>query len=171
MKKIITFILLLISASVFSGGRNDQVKYPEGYKNSFTYYNTQNRSNNKQIADMYANDIAINSVRSGTLSEGSTIIMEIHKPEIDEAGAPVISKNGLFIKKKNAAVAVMEKRNDWGADYPENERAGGWGFALYDTKGMPKKNNLDCAVCHKPLSSTDFMFTFPKLEEVANLNN
>ena len=67
MKKIITFTLLLISVLAIAGGRNDQVKYPEGYKDSFTHYNTQNRANNKQIADMYANEIAINSVKSGTL--------------------------------------------------------------------------------------------------------
>ena len=166
MKKIITITLLFISVSVFAGGRNDQVPYPQGYEDSFTHYNTQNRANNKQIADMYANDIAINSVKSGSLAEGSIIVMEVHKPEVDEAGKPVVGKDGLFIKKKFAAVAVMEKRSDWGADYAADERAGEWGFALYDTKGMPKENGLDCATCHQPLTSTNFMFTFPKLKEM-----
>ena len=166
MKKIITFALLLVSVSAVAGGRNDQVKYPEGYQDSFTHYNTQNRANNKQIADMYANEIAINSVKSGTLAEGSIIVMEIHKPEVDDSGAPIVGDDGLFIKKNFAAVAVMEKRSDWGADYAADERAGAWGFALYDPKGMPKKNDLDCATCHQPLTATDFMFTFPKLKEM-----
>ena len=78
---------------------------------------------------------------------------------------PVVGKDGLFIKKKFAAVAVMEKRSDWGADYAADERAGDWGFALYDTKGMPKENSLDCATCHQPLTATNFMFTFLKLKE------
>ncbi len=166
MKNIITFILLLISASVIAGGRNDQVKYPAGYKDSFTHYNTQNRANNKQIADMYANDIAINSAKSGMVAEGSIIVMEVYKPIVDESGSPVVGKDGLFVKKKFAAVAVMEKRSNWGADYSVDERAGDWGFALYDTKGMPKDNDLDCATCHQPLTSTNFMFTFPKLKEL-----
>lgn len=164
MKKIIAFTLIFLSISVFAGGRNDQVPYPENYKNTFTYYNTQNRANNKQIADMYANDLAINSVKSGTLAVGSIIIMEVYKPEVDDASKPVIGADGLFIKKQLAAVAVMEKRSDWSPDYPADERAGPWGFALYDTKGMPKENNLDCATCHQALSSTNFMFTFPKLK-------
>ena len=167
MEKTITFILLIISASVSAGGRNDQVQYPQGYKETFTYYNTQNRANNKQIADMYANDVAINSVKSGSLDEGSIIIMEIHKPELDEAGAPVVGDDGLFVKKDFAAVAVMEKRSDWGADYSADERAGDWGFALYDTKGMPKDNDLVCATCHTPLTSTDYLFTFPRLSEIS----
>ncbi len=164
MKKIITFMLLLISTIAIAGGRNDQVKYPEGYKGSFTYYNTQNRANNKQIADMYANDIALKSINDAELADGSIIVMEIYKPEVGDSGAPIVGDDGLFIKKKFSAVAVMEKRSDWGADYAADERAGNWGFALYDTKGMPKENSLDCATCHQPLTSTNFMFTFPKLK-------
>ncbi len=166
MKKIITFTLLLISVFAIAGGRNDQVPYPEGYKDTFIYYNTQNRANNKQIADMYANDIAKNSINDAELADGSIIVMEIYKPEVDESGSPIVGDDGLFSKKKFAAVAVMEKRSDWGADYAADERAGAWGFALYDTKGMPKENSLDCATCHQPLTATNFMFTFPKLKEM-----
>ena len=165
MKKIITVTLLLISSLTIAGGRNDQVPYPEGYKGSFTHYNTQNRANNKQIADMYANDIAKNSINDAELADGSIIVMEVYKPEVDDSGSPIVGEDGLFIKKKFAAVAVMEKRSDWGADYAAADRAGGWGFALYDTKGMPKENSLDCATCHQPLTATNFMFTFPKLKE------
>lgn len=164
MKRLITIVLVLLTASVFAGGRNDQVRYPEGYKDFFKHYHTQNRANNKQIADMYANEIAQNSAKDGTLANGSIIVMEIHKPEVDEAGKPVVGEDGLFIKKKFSAVAVMEKRSDWGADYAAVERAGNWGFALYDTKGMPKENDLVCASCHIPLTSTDHLYTFPKLK-------
>lgn len=165
MKEIIVFLSLCISVTAIAGGRNDQVPYPEGYKDSFSHYETRNRLNNKQIADMYANDTAINSVKTGALATGSVIIMEVYKPELDATGKPVVGEDGLFNKAKHAAVAVMEKRADWGADYPSTERAGGWGFALYDTKGMPKDNDLECQTCHQPLTDTDFMFTFAKLLE------
>ena len=166
MKKIIMVTLLLISSIAMAGGRNDQVPYPEGYKDTFTYYNTQNRANNKQIADMYANDTAMKSINDAALANGSIIVMEIHKPEVDESGSPIIDDDGLFVKKQFAAVAVMEKRDDWDAGYAADERAGAWGFALYDTRGMPKENSLDCATCHQPLTATNFMFTFPKLKEM-----
>lgn len=165
MKRMIMFALFLIAISAVAGGRNDQVAYPQGYQGSFTHYETLNRSNNKQIADMYANETAMNSVKDGVLADGSVIIMEIYKPELDAEGKPVAGSDGLFKKAKFAAVAVMEKRQDWAADYPATERAGDWGFALYDTKGMPKDNDLECQVCHQPLTNTDFMFTFTKLAE------
>lgn len=163
MNKTIIFILLLVPIWAVSGGRNDQVKYPEGYRSHFTHYHTQNRANNKQIADMYANDIAINSVKENGLADGSVIVMEIYKPELGTDSKPVLGAEGLFKKAKFAAVAVMEKRSNWPDDYPAEHRAGGWGFALYDTKGMPKENDLECQTCHQSLINTDFMFTFTKL--------
>ena len=165
--KIISRIITLmgISALVFAGGNNEYVKFPIDYNKSFIHYNTQNRANNKQIADMYANDIAIQSSKSGSLADGSIIVMEIYKPVLDESETPVIGEDGLFIKSDLAAVAVMEKRGDWSADFPADERAGDWGFALYTPEGKPKDNDLECATCHNPLSNQNYMFTFPKLGE------
>jgi len=57
----------------------------------------------------------------------------------------------------------MEKRSNWDDAYSAEERAGNWGFAFYDAKGMPKDNELDCVGCHKPLSNQDHIFSFPKL--------
>ena len=97
MKKIITITLLFISVSVFAGGRNDQVPYPQGYEDSFTHYNTKNRANNKQIEDIYANHTAKNSINDAELAEGSIIVMEVYKPEVDDSGAPIVGDDGQFI--------------------------------------------------------------------------
>ncbi|MDX1519907.1 MAG: cytochrome P460 family protein, partial [Gammaproteobacteria bacterium] len=43
------------------------------------------------------------------------------------------------------------------------DRAGGWGFAIYDPSGNPKENDLECAACHTPLANQEFMFTYSKL--------
>lgn len=164
MKNKLPIILLFsISSLVFAGGNNEFVSFPDGYKDSFTHYNTQNRANNKQIADMYANQIAIDSIKAGNLADGSRIVMEIFLPETDEDGKPVAGPDGLFIKSKLAAVAVMEKKNDWDSTFSADDRAGNWGFALYTPEGKPKENDLDCATCHRPLSNQDFMFTHQKL--------
>ncbi len=152
-------LLMVISFSVISGGNNDFVKFPEGYKDSFTKYHTQNRANNKQVADMYANKTAIDSIKEGTLADGSIIIMEVYKPALDQEDKPVTGPDGLFKKSKLAAVAVMEKRSQWDADFPANERTGNWGFAIYTPDGNPKENDLDCVTCHTPLSNQNYMFT------------
>ncbi len=53
----------------------------------------------------------------------------------------------------------MEKRSQWDADFPANERTGNWGFAIYTPDGNPKENDLDCVTCHTPLSNQNYMFT------------
>lgn len=164
MKKIGSITLLaVISLVALAGGNPEFVSFPDGYKDSFKHYSTQNRQNGKQVADMYANEIAINSAKNGELADGSIITMEVYKPEVGENGNPVTGPDGVFRKSKLAAVAVMEKRSDWDEAYSADERAGNWGFALYDPAGNPKDNDLDCASCHTPLANQDYMFTFPKL--------
>ncbi len=165
MQRVISVFLVFISTSTLAvaGGRPDHVEYPADYRKTFSHYTTQNRANNKQLAMMYANRAAVDSVSSGQLAAGSIVIMEIYKPELDASGKPVAGASGLFTPKVLAAVAVMEKRTDWKGDYPAAERAGDWGFALYDPQGEPKPNDLVCASCHTPLTDTDFMFTLSKL--------
>lgn len=156
-------ILAVFSLIALAGGNPEFVPFPDNYKDSFTHYSTQNRQNGTQVADMYANEVAVNSAKSGELADGSIITMEVYKTEVDENGEPVAGPDGVFKKSKLAAVAVMEKRSNWDEAYSADERAGNWGFALYDPAGNPKDNDLDCASCHKPLANQDYMFTFPKL--------
>jgi hypothetical protein len=156
-------LLAILPFVVIAGGNNEFVKYPAGYKDNFKHYSTQNRQNNEQVGDFYANDIAINSAKDGVLADGSILVMEVYKSEVGENGNRITGPDGVFKKAGLAAVAVMEKRSDWDEAYPANERTGGWGFAFYDGKGMPKENDLDCVSCHTPLSNQDHVFTLQKL--------
>lgn len=152
-----------LSPVVFAGGNTDFVQYPEGYKENFKHYSTHNRLNNEQVADFYANDIAINSVKDGQFAEGSILVMEVYKTEVDENGERITEEDGVFKKAGLAAVAVMEKRSEWDVSYPADERTGDWGYAFYDAQGMPKDNDLDCVSCHTPFAHQDYVYTFPKL--------
>lgn len=164
MKKLIGFIsLIAVSAAVYAGGNPAYVKFPDGYKNNFTKYDTRNRSNDKQVADLYANDVAINSVKSGELAAGSVIVMEVHKPVLDESGNKVTGTDGIYEKAGLAAVAVMERRDDWSAEFPSSQRTGGWGYAIYNPDGSPKENDLDCVSCHAPLAGQEYLFTHDAL--------
>ncbi len=164
MKNFIGLIFLVsLPVLVYSGGNPEFVKYPADYKETYTLYHSQNRANNKQVAEFYANKQAIDSIKSEKLAAGSIVIMEVYKPEIDEAGKPVVGTDGLFNKSELAAIAVMEKRNDWDKQFLAENRTGDWGFAIYDAKGDVKENDLDCVSCHKPLENEEFIFTYKHL--------
>ncbi len=167
MKKNIGIVFLTIftifTVFAYAGGSPEFVKFPEAYKDSFNLYHTQNRANNKQVADLYANKIAIDSINKGELADGSIVIMEVYKPELNAAGTPITGANGVFKKSQLAAIAVMEKRSHWADNYSADQRAGNWGFALYSTDGQPKDNDLNCASCHAALVSDDYLFSANKL--------
>lgn len=164
MKKFLVVALAFVSSlAVYAGGNPEHVAFPIAYKADFIAYDTRNRVNGKQVAVMYANKVALDSASSGKLAAGSKIIMEVYKPKKDEDGKPVIGANGVFEKAKLAAVAVMEKREAWDAGFAAKDRAGDWGFAIYNPDGTPKENNLECATCHTPMPDNDFMFSYSSL--------
>lgn len=163
MNKIIIFLsFVLVPFIVLAGGNPDQVKFPEGYQTDFTHYHTMNRAGKPLLAKMYANKQAMESVGTGQLHDDAIVIMEVYKAMMDADGKPMTGDDGLYQQGNLAAVAVMEKQQ-WGEDYPEAERAGDWGFAMYNPDGSPKENDLKCASCHVPFKEQDYLYTFKEL--------
>ena len=163
-KTLIGLIILSISIIVFAGGNPEHVQYPATYKSDFTNYDTRNRINGKQVAVLYANKKAIDSASESSLADGSKIVMEIYKTVAGEDGNPITGNDGLFEKGKFAAIAVIEKRSNWDASFDAAQRAGNWGFAIYNTDGSVKANDLDCASCHVPLTDSDHLFSRSSLK-------
>jgi len=162
--KILAALLAVVPLYAHSGGDPEYVKFPEGYDKTFTQYATANRANQKQVAKLYANETALTSYQQNQQgASGSVVVMEIYNPKIDADGKPVPGDDGIFEIDALAAVAVMEKRDDWDGDYPAENRAGSWGFAVYNPDGTEKSNDLNCAQCHTPLSGQDYLFTYQKL--------
>lgn len=150
---------------VYAGGNPDRVDYPASYKTDFTVYDTRNRSNGNQVAVMYANNIALSTPASPAEADGSIVVMEVYKTIIGEDGKPVVGNNGVFEKGPLAAVAVMQKSSDWPSDYAATDRTNDWGYAIYQPDGMPKENDLECASCHRPLSGSNYMFSYSSLKK------
>ena len=165
MRKIV-FICLALSISflAYAGGNPEQVSFPDGYKTDFKKYDTRNREGKPQLAVLYANKIALDSLNNGKLADGSKIVMEVYKAK-SVYGDAIYRGNGNYVKGKFAAVAVMEKRSDWESSIAAKERSGDWGFAIYNTDGTPKENTLDCASCHTPMPEKDYLFSHSSLVE------
>lgn len=166
--RLVAVLCALFPLYAYGGGNPDLVEFPEDYAQSFDKYATTNRGNQKQVGKFYANEVAVSSYKEGqTADSGSIIVMEIYKPKVDDEGKPIVGNDGIFKIDSLAAVAVMEKRDSWDADYPEDEQAGNWGFALYGPDGSPMSNDLACAQCHIPLDDQDYLFTQKALIDYA----
>jgi hypothetical protein len=149
----------------------DNIKFPEGYLDSFTHYATVNRADErKQVVKIYANDKALESAKDGApLDSGSVLVMEVYKARLDAAGNPVVGSDGFFEPGDMAAIAVMESRAGWGAEYPEAIRNGTWEYALFDAKQhtLMDRPHQPCFECHKPLERSDYVFSLDPLSKAA----
>ncbi len=159
-KIVVSLVCILAAVGVYAGGDPDFVAFPQGYDTSFTNYVTLNRVGKELVAKMYANNVAVSSYETGkTAGSGSILVMEVYKPKKDADGKAMVGDDGIYVIDQLAAIAVMERRDNWDAAYPAGNRVGDWGFAFYGPDGQPKANELQCVVCHTPLQHQDFMFS------------
>jgi hypothetical protein len=159
----------LLGSSALAGP--ESVDFPEGYQDSFTHYTTVNRADDrKQVVKMFANDVALSSAKDGApLDSGSVVVMEVYKAKLDADANPVIGGDGFFEPGEMAAIAVMETRSGWGADYSDEIRNGTWEYAIFDAKEhtLVERDYQPCFECHKPLHEADYVFSFDALSGTA----
>ena len=167
-KLVIATAGVLSALVAFAGGNPEHVKFPAGYDKSFTNYTKMNRAGSPAVAKMYANEVALNSYRKGQpAAAGSIVVMEVYKPKKDAAGNVIVGSDGVNETDALAAIAVMERRDNWPAAYAAGDRVGTWGFAIYNPDGTPKQNDLACVTCHTPYEKQDFLFSHQQLMDFA----
>ena len=88
---------------------------------------------------------------------------------LDDKGELLKDPNGRLVRGPLDRIVVMEKQTGWGAEYPDDLRNGEWEYARFQADGSrdPKANIKGCFECHKPLSASDFVFTFSDLLKAA----
>ena len=143
------------------------IKFPENYRTTFTHYQSVDRANPKQIGELYANSVAINSLKSGDkFANGSVLIMEIYNAKLDKDGTPILNDKGRRIKAGLKVIAVREKQPGWGAKWPEDVRNEDWDSIFFSPKSKQplKKDYTACQECHKPLTDADYTFSYEVLK-------
>ncbi len=157
-------------ASMASAGP-ELVSFPEGYQSDHTHYATANRDDERmQVVKIFANDVALASAEDGApLDYGSVLTMEVYKAKLDTDEKPVMGSDGYFEQGDLAAVVVMESREGFGSDYPEELQNGTWEYAIFKGDGSRiDKETTACFECHKPLHDTDYVFSLEHLQKAAS---
>jgi len=158
----------LFAGAAFAGP--ELIEFPKGYQDDFVHYGTQNRADRNQVVKLYANDVALRSAKDGApLDHGAVVVMDVYKAELDANEEPVTGPDGYFEPAELAFIAVMEKREGWGEEYPEEIRNDGWEYAGFDpkTKALIERDYTGCFECHKPQADAAYMFTFDALKAQA----
>jgi len=143
------------------------VTFPEGYKESFTKYDTINFPATKQVRYYYANKAAVAAAKAGKpLPDGSVLFVEVYAAKLD-SDKPVTGGDGFFVADKLLLYTAMARDAGWGKDIPEMLRNDNWNYAIFtaDKQHRPGVNQAECLACHKPLNNVSYTFTLKQLAE------
>jgi len=158
--------MLSVTATAFAGP--ERVEFPAGYRDVFVRYLDVDRPDRKTKRFFYVNRAALEAAKPGEdLPQGSVLIMEDHKIELEADETPRRDAEGRFIATDEITnVFVMEKQPGWGDAYPEEKRNGDWDYAWFLADGSPKHSDParfeGCFNCHQSRAERDYTFTFFK---------
>jgi plastocyanin len=143
----------------------DRIAFPSSYKDG-VLYTLADRYDIKQYRELYTSREAVQAAREGKpLPNGTVITMVQYKAQVDAHGNPIKDTTGRFLKGDLVGFAIMEKRQGWGAEYPEDLRNGDWEYSAFtaDGKFNDKANFTACFQCHKPHDAMDFVISYPAM--------
>jgi cytochrome c553 len=144
--------------------------FPAGFPDGFTRYHTISFDDRKQVRNYYADAATLEAIARGEAPpEGASLVVEIFKAKTDDAGMPVKGEDGHFAAGEPAGYTAMQKIAGAGAEVPEILRNGDWRYAVFSTDGVNKPGITEgrCLACHKPLTGTDYIFTWDALKKAA----
>jgi hypothetical protein len=161
---IVALAAVSFTVGVSAGG--DKIAFPEDYAKG-VLYTTVDRPDNKQYRELFSTPEAIAAVKAGKpMPSGTVLTLVQYRAKLNAAGEPEKDANGRFIKGELVGYTVMEKREGWGTEYPDDIRNGEWEYqAFTPAKAVNTNAKLTaCFECHKPLPSRqDFVFLYDKM--------
>lgn len=165
MKRIAAALALIVGVLGVASADEPRISFPTGYRQYDNYLSLDRVQNHDQIIRLFANDIAREAAREGReLPYGSVIVGEVYKAKRDEDGNVIESSLGRRLRDKLAAVAVMQKGEGWGDEFPAELRNDDWHFAIFSPDGKRLDKDLNaCRACHAPLADTQHLFSLEHL--------
>jgi len=154
--------------SSIATGQDQKISFPENYRETYTNYLSLDRVQNPdQVIRLFANDIAIQGPdKDGKLPFGSIVVAEIFKAKLDSEGEIITSSLGRRIRDSLMLIAVMQREQGWGEQYPQALRNGNWEYAAFNPDSSTADNDINaCLACHAPLSNTNFLFSYDHLNK------
>ena len=136
--------------------------FPDKYQDTYKKYLTMNFPATKQVRYYYASPAVINAVKDNqSIGDGSVLLVEVFSAKLDANKNPVMGADGFYEPNQLLFYTSMENGSGWGKNIPDLLRNGDWNYAVFttDKKLRPTANQAECLACHKPLESTNYLFT------------
>lgn len=161
---------LMLGPVTANAGEDRVLDFPENYRSDFTRYFSGDRYlAEEQTITLYANGVALDGAgEDGKPPSGSVLVAEVYGAIKDANGEVVESTLGRRLPGDLKAIVVMERRDGWDDQYPDDLKVGDWEFEVFNTAGENLgKDTTGCRECHQPLDDTEFMFSLEHLVAAA----
>jgi hypothetical protein len=164
--KTTTFITLTMMLCLLAFGQpaaTDRVGFPADYHHRLRQVSDTVFLERSGLTTVYANELAASSpgFSQARYPNGSVIMMEFAKPQIDGEGELLRDAKGVPLKGEIEHIDVMRRGAGFGDAYGES-RAGEWEFASYAPDGRTLQSpdkTAHCAGCHRNAGADkDFVF-------------
>jgi cytochrome c553 len=145
-----------------------RMRFPEGYRDTYTRYHTISFPATRQVRHYYANPAAVAAAKAGQqLPDGSVLLVDVFSAKLDADGKPVTGADGFYVADKLLFYTAMASEAGWGNDIPDLLRNGNWNYSVFTPDKQPRAglNQTDCLACHKPLDKASYTFTLKQLSE------
>ena len=153
----------LFSAAAPANAADVALELPADYRASLENYLIADRLGQEdQVISLFANEIAREGARTtGDLPYGSILVGEIYKAKTDQDGEVIESGIGRRVPGELAAIVMMERREGWDAQYPDELKVGDWEFEVFSPSGENlARDTTACRECHHPLTESEFTFSY-----------
>ncbi len=136
--------------------KDGEMAVPADYKTWPRFIGQIQRTDNKQIREMWINPIGATAVKGGAFPNGTVSVMEVYKVQENADGTPVKDADGKMVKAALAKVFVMGKGEGWGESAPAGLKNGDWVYSAYlaDGKTVAPDPIATCRGCHLPLGES-----------------
>lgn len=151
------------AAMTAAGPSVDRVGFPADYARNLRKVSDAVFNEKFGVSTVFTNELAASSpgFSQARYPNGSVIMMEFAKPQVDGEGELLRDARGTPLKGEIVRIDVMRRGDGFGEAYGEN-RAGEWEFASYRPDGstlMSPDKTAHCAGCHRNAGADkDFVF-------------
>ena len=140
--------------------KDGEVRVPSDYRSWPTTIKDIQRPDAKQVRDIYVNTAGAGAKAGQPLPDGSVIVMDLYKANLNPDGTVIKGADGKLVKGDLLKVFVMAKGAGWGELAPTGLKNGDWSYAAYmpDAKTASADQMTACRTCHLPIGEAkDFV--------------
>lgn len=150
------------TATAAPGLQDGELAVPENYRSWPVFLSAIDKTDGKQIRDIYINPIGHETQAGEEFPHGTISVMELWDAKVDSAGELATDADGKLLKEQLKLIFLMGKSLGAGQLVDPELRNGDWVYAGYQADGVTPggPDAAACRSCHLAEAEKDWVFRY-----------